>query len=374
MNIQTLLEIKVFFETTLHKTHFISYSVGHYENLLQAQSAQSSKNLLDLNLTKDANSAYLKTELGEVEVFLDMYEDNDALGVGKISQMKLLLNLDSNKDGFLSADDALFDKLKVKGYDKDGNEKISKLSDVIGSIDLEKFIKKQRVNAADTISDDSPVDSRIRANESNPYNIFKAEYRYKKVEDESIKSFFKAHAGDDGWVDLRDKNIFGKEFSNFAYVKNGLSGDLELSEFNPIYETILDKKHNSYTKERTTYVNHQKANFERFYKDYESAKAEHKKIQNEMIAKLESIKGADTDLMAKLVGDGLAKIAKLDTDKLIDAVKSTSSSLMIAMQNDFKNMTGLDFSEENLQKVKQMFDSNAKAAAYGLKEPIASRL
>ena len=40
----------------------------------------------------------------------------------------------------------LFDKLKVRGYDKDGNEKIANLSDVTTRVDLRQFISTNVIN------------------------------------------------------------------------------------------------------------------------------------------------------------------------------------------------------------------------------------
>ena len=49
-------------------------------------------------------------------------------------------------DGILNSSDKLFSKLKVRGYDKDGNEKIANLSDVVSDIDLTRFINSDVVN------------------------------------------------------------------------------------------------------------------------------------------------------------------------------------------------------------------------------------
>lgn len=353
------------FKQTTYKTHFTGFYTTYAGRELHAIAELERKKHFFTNLTEEANSAYLKTALGDVKVFLDLYDDNDALGIGNISQMGLLLNLDSNKDGLLNANDEYFSKLKVKGYDKDGNEIIKKLSDVVSFIDLEKFIKEERVDVLEG-KDEHPInkhakDSRIRADISNPYKLFNAEYRYKKVEDESLKSFFEANAGDDGWVDLKQEGLFSGDFSNFAYAKKGFSDIFELSEFNPIYDNIEGEKFNKPIN-NLSYTNHQKANFERFYKNYKIAKAEHEKIQNETIVDLESTKDINTNLVAYL------NKRTPNTDKLIKAIQSTPSSLMVAMQNDFKNVTGLDFSEKNLEKVKRMFELNADETASRLKD------
>ena len=98
------------------------------------------------NLNDYAFSNTLKTNYGEVAVFLDLYGDNDELGIGKLENNSALFSFDSNSDGILDSSDKLFDKLKVRGYDKDGNEKIANLSDVMPRVDLRQFISTNIIN------------------------------------------------------------------------------------------------------------------------------------------------------------------------------------------------------------------------------------
>ncbi|EMG30634.1 response regulator, partial [Campylobacter showae CC57C] len=81
---------------------------------------------------------------------------------------------------------------KVRGYDKDGNEKIANLSDVVSDIDLTKFINSDVVNwnqkRRDIINSESlanndmrnfvnttNIDHRISYYSSNPYTVFAPE-------------------------------------------------------------------------------------------------------------------------------------------------------------------------------------------------------
>ena len=113
-------------------------------------------------------------------MFLDLYDDNDKLEVNAF-----LFNFDSNKDGIINSSDEYFDKLKVRGYDKGGNEKILKLSDVVSSgIRLDDFIKKDIKNISFESMDfanKNTVDYRVSLNNSNPYNMFNPEFRYQKI-------------------------------------------------------------------------------------------------------------------------------------------------------------------------------------------------
>lgn len=301
------------------------------------------------NLNDYAYEKTIKTSLGDVEVFLDLYDDNDKLGIGKLDANGFLFNFDSNKDGVINSGDKYFDKLKVRGYDKDGNEKIFKLSEVVSEINLNDFIKKDIRNLSHEAMDfasKNTVDYRVSLNNSNPYTLFSAEYRYQKIDKEETNKFFKDHADKDGWVDLRDNKIFNEEsgLNNFAYEKVGFDGKKKLSEFNPIIKPSGSKQDESFS-----YAGYQKDSFMKFYNDYQKESSAHSK-DVEWISK--NLKENDVE----------------DADNLISKLKATKSSYMIAMQSEFEKATGLEFSLENLERVKHAFESDTSKAAAALKD------
>ena len=315
------------------------------------------------NLNDYAHSNTLKTNYGEVEVFLDFYGDNDALGVGKLENNSALFSFDSNNDSTLDQKDMLFDKLKVRGYDKDGNEKIANLSDVTARVDLRQFISTNVINhnqitreelnhkaiitnSSDLYVDTKEIDHRHSYYASDPNTLFAAENRYEKIGKNDINNFFKKYAQNDGWVDLRHNNIFGKDssFKNFAYTKIGFDDTARLSEFNPIVEPSKDHKKD----ENFSYTKFQKDSFMKFYSDYNTELDAH----NMMIENLS------------------ANLKKFDenADAYISKLEDTKSAKMIAMENEFKQVTGLDFSISNLKKVKKAFTSNEATAATALRD------
>ncbi|QKF93122.1 response regulator [Campylobacter sp. CCUG 57310] len=320
------------------------------------------ENTKSSNLNSYASSSTLHTKYGDVEVFLDLYGDNDKLGIGKLTSNALLFNFDSNADGILNSSDKLFSKLKARGYDKEGNEKIANLSDVAPDIDLTKFINKDVVNwnqkRRDIINSESlanndmrnfvdttNIDHRISYYSSNPYTTFSAESRYQKIDRSDTKKFFNTYADKDGWVDLRNNNIFNKDsgFNNFAYEKVGFDGKLKLSEFNPIIESDTPKdKDFSYTR-------YQRSSFMKFYNDYNKELDAHTK---------------DIEWLSKNLKDYDVQNA----DELISKLKDSKSSYMLAMENEFKKATGLEFSISNLEKVKRAFESDSNKAALSLND------
>ena len=315
------------------------------------------------NLNDYAHSNTLKTNYGEVEVFLDIYGDNDKLGVGKLENNSALFSFDSNNDGTLDQKDMLFDKLKVRGYDKDGNEKIANLSDVTARVDLRQFISTNVINhnqitreelnhkaiitnSPDLYVDTKEIDHRHSYYASDPNTLFAAENRYEKIGKNDINNFFKKYAQNDGWVDLRHNNIFGKDssFKNFAYTKIGFDDTARLSEFNPIIEPDKNYKKD----ENFSYTKFQKDSFMKFYNDY----------------------NAELDAHKKMIENLSANLKKFDenADAYISKLEDTKSAKMIAMENEFKQATGLDFSISNLKKVKKAFTINEATAATALRD------
>lgn len=315
------------------------------------------------NLNDYAYSNTLKTKYGEVEVFLDIYGDNDKLGTTKLENNSYLFSFDSNNDGVLDQKDILFDKLKVRGYDKDGNEKIANLSDVMPRLDLRQFIstnvvnhnqiEREELNRKAMITnnpnlyvDTKDIDYRHSYYASDPNTLFAAENRYEKIEKNDINNFFKKYAQKDGWVDLRHNNIFGKDssFKNFAYLKVGFDDTARLSEFNPIIEPSKDYKKD----ENFSYTKFQKDSFMKFYKDYNAEfDAYNKMIEN--------------------LGNNLKKFEE-NADAYISKLEKTKSAKMISMENEFKQATGLEFSISNLKKVKKAFITNEATAAASLQD------
>lgn len=315
------------------------------------------------NLNDYAYSNTLKTKYGEVEVFLDIYGDNDKLGTTKLENNSYLFSFDSNNDGVLDQKDILFDKLKVRGYDKDGNEKIANLSDVMPRVDLRQFIstnvinhnqiEREELNRKATITnnpdlyvDTKDIDYRHSYYASDPNTLFAAENRYEKIEKNDINNFFKKYAQNDGWVDLRHNNIFGKDssFKNFAYLKVGFDDTARLSEFHPIIEPSKDYKKD----ENFSYTKFQKDSFMKFYKDY----------------------NAEFDTYNKMVENLGINLKKFDenADSYISKLEKTKSAKMISMENEFKQATGLEFSISNLKKVKKAFITNEATAATSLQD------
>ncbi|CAM2854135.1 hypothetical protein [Helicobacter burdigaliensis] len=221
-----------------------AYDKKHYfSSNAQEESIQRVTTLENSTIfTPKGKDKYLETSIGKVEVFLDLEDDNDKYGVGGLSYMGQLINLDINQDGFLDSSDKYFDKLKIKGVNKEGEEFIYKLSDVYSSLDLSEFVTTQK-----------DIDKHDKGRLQSGTSLFRAEESYKKVKEEDIKKLFNTYGDENGYIDLtksyKDKNgvtqyvndVLMNNF-NFAFMDKTLSGATRLERFSMVGTTTQEAK------------------------------------------------------------------------------------------------------------------------------------
>ena len=306
-------------------------------------------------LNSYANSNLINTKFGKAEIFLDLAGNNDKLGIGTLSKNSQLFRFDSDGNGFVDKNDMYFDKLKIRAYDKDGNKIIKKLGDVVDSIDLKEFIdsKENAIKKFKATKDnykDMDIYERClqRVKDYNPYHMFKAEVRYESMNDDDIKELAKL-ADKDGWIQIKPKRNADSEYyglTGLAYAKQGVDGNYRLEELgfaigrgrttnfslNNEYD-ILNNKVTWRDEDVDSYQNQQYTRFINLYNDY----------MNEINNKNKYLSTLDDETRAKY--------------------QNVKSAVMLSVERDFTAATGLKFSLENLQKVKDSFEADKKAAA-----------
>ena len=328
-------------------------------------------------LNSYANSNLINTKFGKAEIFLDLadndgifskntqlfYFDSDGNGfvdendtyVGTLSKNAQLFRFDSDGNGFVDKNDMYFDKLKIRAYDKDGNKIIKKLGDVVDRIDLKDFIdsKENAIKKFKATKDnykDMDIYERClqRVKDYNPYHMFKAEVRYESMNDDDIKELAKL-ADKDGWIQIKPKRNADGEYyglTGLAYAKQGVDGNYRLEELgfaigrgrttnfslNNEYD-ILNNKVTWRDEDVDSYQNQQYTRFINLYNDY----------MNEINNKNKYLSTLDDETRAKY--------------------QNVKSAVMLSAERDFTAATGLKFSLENLQKVKDSFEADKKAAA-----------
>lgn len=292
-------------------------------------------------LNSYANSNLIDTKFGKAELFLDLADNNDKLGVGTFSSNSQLFRFDSDGNGFVDKNDDYFDKLKIRAYDKDGNEIIKKLSEVVDSIDLKDFIdsksnaiKKWKEEVSSYGWDEKTYEEQLNIISSyNPYSIFKPEVRYESLSQNDLNELSKL-ADKDGWID-----VASLQGIDLAYAKQGIDGNYKLNELN--YLGISNNQANSY-------ANEQYAKFNALYEDY---MAEINAL-NEFFNSYKQV--ASDEIMAEFG-------AFIENPEF-------KSTIMLQIEREFTSATGLKFSLENLQKVKDSFEQDRTNTANMLKD------
>ena len=369
-----LVAENVFKGTYIENCYYPTFDTGYF---MEADYYEYYQIPHETYLNSYANSNLINTKFGKAEIFLDLadnngifskntqlfYFDSDGNGfvdendtyVGTLSKNAQLFRFDSDGNGYVDKNDMYFDKLKIRAYDKDGNKIIKKLGDVVDSIDLKEFIDSKenaikKVKATKDNYKDMDIYERClqRVKDYNPYHMFKAEVRYESMNDDDIKELAKL-ADKDGWIQIKPKRNADGEYyglTGLAYAKQGVDGNYRLEELgfaigrgrttnfslNNEYD-ILNNKVTWRDEDVDSYQNQQYTRFINLYNDY----------MNEINNKNKYLSTLDDETRAKY--------------------QNVKSAVMLSVERDFTAATGLKFSLENLQKVKDSFETDKKAAA-----------
>ncbi len=369
-----LVAENVFKGTYIENCYYPTFDTGYF---MEADYYEYYQIPHETYLNSYANSNLINTKFGKAEIFLDLadndgifskntqlfYFDSDGNGfvdendtyVGTLSKNAQLFRFDSDGNGFVDKNDMYFDKLKIRAYDKNGNEIIKKLGDVVDSIDLKEFIdsKENAIKKFKATKDnykDMDIYERClqRVKDYNPYHMFKAEVRYESMNDDDIKELAKL-ADKDGWIQIKPKRNADGEYyglTGLAYAKQGVDGNYRLEELgfaigrgrttnfslNNEYD-ILNNKVTWRDEDVDSYQNQQYTRFINLYNDY----------MNEINNKNKYLSTLDDETRAKY--------------------QNVKSAVMLSVERDFTAATGLKFSLENLQKVKDSFEADKKATA-----------
>lgn len=203
-----------------------------------------------------ANENTIKTAFGEMRVSLKLdgyYYDLDSL--------KELSFLDTFNDGFISKEDYFADKLILRGYDEDGNEIELNFLDVVGQFDLTELYndKKTMLNSTQRALDASnawraqqngfpPLSAAYQNLQLSMYgnSKYRAEVSYQKHDTKNTIAFFESYADKNGWIDFKNDDvalrIFDSQSLQLAYRKVGADGAsrLEKISFATNYNKNLD--------------------------------------------------------------------------------------------------------------------------------------
>ena len=196
----------------------------------------------------------INTPYGEMRVSLKM--DGFYYDVENLSELSYL---DSYNDGFISKNDYLADKLVLRGYDANGDEIELNFLDVMGVFDLtglyndKKYSLNRGKNHVDKILEtlgqhgsSMSTAEQNRMLSENGNSSYRAEVSYQKHDTKNTIAFFESYADKNGWIDFKNddvaRRIFDSQSLQLAYRKVGADGALRLEKisFATNYNKNLD--------------------------------------------------------------------------------------------------------------------------------------
>lgn len=250
-----------------------------------------------------------------------------------------LFKLDSNRDGYLDADDEFFGDLKVAFYEK-GERREVELSAILSSLDLRDYLKTPPLDdgAPARRKEQARITQELEARLTppDPFSAFiDPKHRHRSVTATESKRFFQALAGKtgkNGWVDLSPDrlNAAGVSF-NFSYKKRNLQGEEFLQKISLLpskaaWERNLKQPEQSYE----GYLNSLKGH------DRGSRRDELQAIASEY----EAIWRAEEAFLARASSGESARGLGL-------------KPALYELEDRFESLTGMRFSKENLRRVKE---------------------
>ncbi|MDE6978527.1 MAG: hypothetical protein K2O85_03050, partial [Helicobacter sp.] len=287
----------------------------------------------------------IDTPLGEMKVGVKI-DDETILCLDQLSQLS---NFDTNNDGFVGVSDIGAKNLVLIGYDKEGTEVAFSFLDIMGGIDITQFFNSK-----------NGIKNSFAA-------ILRPEESHEPLKKENILDFFKAYADKSGWIDFTNPDIAQRIFSenelDLSYRKKSADGTTRLERiyFNEDIESLRKM---------------QKEGTKSFGWEYHAAKSLRNAgkdyvFNSKDTGALERLKNGsmsyeyDSYLRFKN-GYSLYDAYEPTRKKLNNVIESIdkmgvtmndASPTALDLANLFHSATGLNYSEENLVRVKEGLES-----------------
>ena len=325
---------------------------------------------------KGGFNAYIKGNSGVNAATMDIngikgslifdLNDNNKIDV-KIENLIVqdLFALDDNRDGILNEDDEYFNKLRIVLTDNNSENTMVKLSSVVNFINLEDYVDKDRAKVAK---------SNGKINGALKY--IDPVYTHDKYNSSTVDSMFNQFANEDGWLEFNDDTA---EFmANLAYKKEDIDGGQYLQKVNTqgvAYKLDETGEHgvNFYNGRDTFLTSHYSSqNYRSDYSPGFSAymkSGEKDETSTNNVARA-SIKGKKNGLedgvkfttRDNVNAENLQFVQKDRFDNIYNEyhkLEDTNANQreFRKYEKEFERITNLDFSKENLEKVKTEVDN-----------------
>lgn len=245
----------------------------------------------------------------EGRIILDLDDSNTLNNASEVLKTKDLIAFDSNRDGLVDKNDDYFHKLKVVTGDSANGYTVTPLASLMSHLAIEKYAKE----AADLSFEGDPF-----TKEETFMRYIDPVYTHAQYTTGELEKFFKPQeVTEDGWVVRGEGNE--SFFESLAYERTTLDGKSYLQTSGSYDETRATDELNLAQRKR----------FNRLYENYKQEKAA---VVEKNTALAQSLK--ETDIGVNL-----------------DAVMQFSSPYLKTLEKEFERLTGMSFSENNLEQV-----------------------
>lgn len=269
------------------------------------------------HILKDGGASPATINLGEGikgNIIFDLNGNNQIDTVHENLTEKNLFALDDNRDGLIDSNDEYFNKLQVVIQDENSEYKMVKLSSIVSFINLEDYLDTEKIDYYENTRGENIF--------LNKY--ITPEYTHEKVTNEELNEIFDTYADENGWVNLDGEEDLRKLFMNLAYEKKDVNGNSYLQKFNSEYIQSLS---------------------------IDDARFELGK--------------AFTDGIDMKDGTTYQALMEVQKDRFLDIYEAHKTyGSTIDLKREFERITNLEFSEENLEKVKSLVDSGDFLSAF----------
>jgi len=267
-------------------------------------------------------------------LIFDLNESNTIDALSENLNVMDLFSLDDNRDGLLNEDDEYFDKLKVVMTNKNSENIMVNLSSLVSFINLEDYIDKDKIP--------EHIDNQF-------LRYTDPRYSYDKYDKELLNDVFDELANEDGWIKLNKDTA--PMFESLAYKRKNIEGDSYLQKINK-HAVVYKPESNKYriaTGFNQYYTASQEGNPNNFagFSSYMKSDAKNGVGYTSM----SDVNGAN---LIAVQQDRFSNIYKAYND-LLDS--GATKREFIKIEKEFERITRLDFSKENLEKVKKEVDS-----------------
>ncbi|MDE7317588.1 MAG: hypothetical protein K2N12_07665, partial [Helicobacter sp.] len=314
----------------------------------QYSNPYSSLNIIGQKFTTElGDRSTMDTPFGEMRIGVK-FDEKTTLYLDNLAQ---LASFDTNNDGLLTSNDLSAKNLVLIGYDKDGTEVEMSLLDVLGGVELTQFFNYPK----------SGIKNSFSLNQNSFAAILRPEESHEQLKKENILDFFKAYADKSGWIDFTNpdiaEKIFGSNELDLSYRQKSADGTTRLTRisFGGSVESL--RKAQAEGKKSLGWEYHAAKTLRGAGSDY--------RFNMKDVGALERLKNGS---MSYEHDSNLRRMNGYHPSDRYNILIATLNGVMKNIENtnmhngtdaanrlarDFHKFTGMNYSESNLEKVKE---------------------